>query len=324
MSDFEPVVPHLADFSPVEPLDGFPPQPVTPPIIEVARLNGVTQHWQLSEANLVLQEESVLLDFIADNSITSGQYDRFIASENFNFTVDTGESGNKFRTVGCAATLDGVEIVNETTPIPTDSLPHRLVVFPNNGGDIEAIGNLLSVSGRSISAAVFDFKIKNSSGEIVTDIPLTNRGQGAFQVATTTPLGANLYTQEVIENPSAAGDQWTYLGDGRWQLIGDGSANPLQFLLTSEMPATGYVQFEIESISGGTMSCSVGFVPEARFNTSGIKTYYYSDISEPTAIQFKRGSGAINLVIKNIKHYGAEGVLVATMINYSEDVWEEV
>ncbi len=25
MSDFEPVVPYLADFSPVEPLDGFPP-----------------------------------------------------------------------------------------------------------------------------------------------------------------------------------------------------------------------------------------------------------------------------------------------------------
>ena len=43
-----------------------------------------------------------------------------------------------------------------------------------------------------------------------------------------------------------------------------------------------------------------------------------SDIAE---IQFKRGSGAVQAVIKNIKHYDADGVLVASMVGYDDSVW---
>lgn len=139
--------------------------------------------------------------------------------------------------------------------------------------------------------------------------PIADRNQ-AIQLPQPSGLGPELITQSVLENPFVKGSQWTYLGDGRWQLIGDGNVNTLEFFAASgaSQPVAGYFEFEIESISG-TLTCAVsasGTDSPATFNTIGVKRYFYTkqgNTGNPTngnLIQLKRLSGAVNCVIKNI------------------------
>lgn len=128
----------------------------------------------------------------------------------------------------------------------------------------------------------------------------------AIQLPLPTGLGAELITQSVLENPVAKGSQWTYLGDGRWQFVGDGTLNGLQFFLSSDQPEAGYLEFEVESYSGaGSMTCAVSTASNGGsgvFNSVGIKRYFYTEkgLSSNNTTQFKRNSGSASCVIKNI------------------------
>lgn len=118
-------------------------------------------------------------------------------------------------------------------------------------------------------------------------------------------LGAELITQSVLENPVLKGTQWTYLGGGRWQYVGDGSYNSLRFLSSASHPAAGYIEFEVESITG-QMRCTSGFNPagsaNVTFSTVGTKRAYYSIFSLDTQLEFARNSAGApaSCIIKNI------------------------
>lgn len=163
--------------------------------------------------------------------------------------------------------------------------------------------------------------------------PISDRNQ-SIQLPSPTGLGAELITQSVLENPFIKGSQWTYLGSGRWQLVGDGNVNTLEFFAASgpNQPTAGYFEFEIESISG-TMTCVVsasGTDSSATFNTIGVKRYYYTkqgNTGNPTngnLIQLKRLSGVVSCVIKNISFKPLGTCNPLTLVNTTPDRWQEV
>ena len=153
----------------------------------------------------------------------------------------------------------------------------------------------------------------------------------AIQLPLPTGLGAELITQYVLENPFGKGTQWTYLGDGRWQYIGDGNLNVLEFITQGSQPSSGYVEFEIESItSGGSLSCTNSNIGGSVFNSAGKCRYYYLDINSPTAfaskINFKRAvfGQAFSCIIKNISFKPLGTCNPMTISNATSTNWVEV
>jgi hypothetical protein len=132
----------------------------------------------------------------------------------------------------------------------------------------------------------------------------------------------------VLENPVAKGTQWTYLGEGRWQYVGDSSLNALQFSQFTEQPDAGYLEFEVESYSGsGLMTCSVSGSNNngaGIFTSTGIKQYLYKDkgINNNNTVQFKRNSGSITCIIKNISFKPLGTCNPVTLSNTTSENWE--
>lgn len=134
--------------------------------------------------------------------------------------------------------------------------------------------------------------------------PIQDRNQ-TIQLPQPSGLGDELITPTVLENPAVNGSQWTYLGDGRWQYVGDGTFNVLEPLSTSARPTAGYLEFEVESISG-QMTCTRGNLTRSRFNTTGVFRYFYTDVNESgnnnAAVRFTRATNGqvVSCIIKNI------------------------
>ncbi|AGK87056.1 hypothetical protein RIO-1_42 [Pseudoalteromonas phage RIO-1] len=297
----------------------------TPPVNYVARLDGATQYWQLSEPIQLVGNYKVDIEMSADAGnqlsmkVTDGQglvESKRVDTNLVNYFFDPRDYMH--------IEVNGVE----TREAPSNGESFMLSLIRSeqeaNRADKEVyiLGARFTQSNH-LKGYIKSIKVYDANDALTHEIPLTNKDQGAFQVATTTPLGENLYTQEVIESPLFAMDQWSYLGDGRWQLIGDGSANTVQFLSGFDQPESGYIQFEIESITGSTITCTQNASAGSVFSTAGVKTFYYNSKSEIQSIQFKRSTGAVQAVIKNIKHFNADGVLIATMPNYTEAVWKK-
>ncbi len=172
------------------------------------------------------------------------------------------------------------------------------------------------------SGLQYDIKINGTLWE------MGDRNQ-SIQLPTPTGLGAELITQSVLENPATKGTQWTYLGGGRWQYIGDGSLNDLIFISFASQPAAGFLEFEIESISG-TLTCAQGgaSVP-SQFNTVGVKRYYYTTKDNganvnANCVSFKRASGVASCIIKNISFKPLGTCNPMQLINTTSDRWQAV
>ena len=156
--------------------------------------------------------------------------------------------------------------------------------------------------------------------------PIADRNQ-AIQLPSPSGLGAELLTQTVLENPATVGNQWSYLGNGRWQYIGDGSLSALTFINTSSQPMAGFLELEVESISG-VMSCTVSPVAGSTFNTVGLFRYYYTNKDTPQAnsqaIQLKRsGTSVASCVIKNISFKPLGTCNPLTLVNTASTGWQE-
>ncbi len=300
----------------------------------VASLNGSDQYWQLNE-DIVIAEG---VDFVLEIKLNANVGSYYV------YGSDTINNDYRLAFVGDSSPKAyGLRFNDTTLSDPRVQSEHTLKIvrvgtnikiFVNDAEQasetVTAVALLLNRLGgkfdgttsvNNLNGHVKEFK-RYENGQLINHIRLTNKNQGAYQVAATTPLGDNLYTPNIIENPENAGAQWSYLGGGRWYLDGDGSLSALQFTLSAEQPVSGYLQFEIESISGGTLGCTADSIVAATFDSVGVKTYYYEDLTtQGNSIQFKRRGGSTKAVIKNIKHYDADGVLVASMVGYKDDVW---
>lgn len=134
--------------------------------------------------------------------------------------------------------------------------------------------------------------------------PMTERNQ-TILLPQPSGLGPELMTQAILENPATVGSQWSHLGGGRWQLVSDGAYSGLSFISAGAQPEAGFVEFEIESISGGFIRCSegtAGLIVNSQFNTPGIKRWYYTQKSLDNRLTFSRNNSGVPVtcVIKNI------------------------
>lgn len=161
--------------------------------------------------------------------------------------------------------------------------------------------------------------------------PLADRDQ-PIQLPRPASLGAELITESVHLTPAAKGSQWTYLGSGRWQYVGDGSLNELTFIDVNAQPTAGFLEFEIESISG-QLTCTFGAAASIQpsvFNTAGVKRYFYTSPggSNNNRINFKRNFSGVGIVtsciIKNISFKPLASCNPLVLSNINADRWQEV
>ncbi len=164
------------------------------------------------------------------------------------------------------------------------------------------------VGARENGAGVFtEFATGYISNLVVNAVtwPLT---QYPYAVQKQDPdlLGPELITSVEQAAPAIKGSQWTSLGSGRWQYAGDGTLNQLVFIALASQPAAGFLEFEIESITG-TLSCtSGGSLTRGNFTAPGKYRYFYTNINEGAAngaaVSFQRPSAGVitSCVIKNI------------------------
>lgn len=162
----------------------------------VARLNGTDQYWQLSEAITIDVNYSIELMFVGGQ--VSSLYARFYSLTNNDMTVDSaGEYFDKFRVIGGETLLNSVEIVTGD-PIPTSGA-NKLETKLSASGVIEYIGSFNGT--RLINLPLYGFVVKDELGTVINEIPLTNKAQGATQLATVGNVNATMvgYTPDVWE-----------------------------------------------------------------------------------------------------------------------------
>ena len=157
--------------------------------------------------------------------------------------------------------------------------------------------------------------------------PLSTKEQ-TTQLAQPDGLGAELITQSVLENPAVKGSQWTYLGNGRWQYVGDGTLNELIPIFPASQPNQGYLEFEIESITG-SITCSQNSLARTVFNSVGVKRYFYTDRNEGgtngASVSFKRALGTVaSCIIKNISFKPLGTANPLTLFNTVPEQWEVI
>ncbi|AII30178.1 hypothetical protein [Pseudoalteromonas phage B8b] len=205
MSDFEPVVPYLADFSPVEPLDGFLIDPVTPsPEQFVARLDGATKHWQLSESIPLTSGDIVRLSVNVSALIGSFQYVIDDASGSFNrlFFILNDNGSISFRdAIINSLKIDGFQYASGSTPPIYDGEFHEIEIAIKSNSNLSVLGsrfNFIEFFGGSIK----DLEVFKG-GVLTNQIPLTNKSQGATQLATVGNVNATMINY--------TGDEWEQL-----------------------------------------------------------------------------------------------------------------
>ena len=165
----------------------------------VAQSDGATQYWQLSEPINLMPNDVIQFGLAKFTNV--GTFKRFFGSNDFTFSLDTGADGDKFRLRSItSATLNGANIASDATLIPTagDNMIEAIV------GATRSIPTLLSLGNTNlVSAAIHNFKVIRS-GVVIHEIPLTNKAQGATQLATVGNVNAFMpnYTELVWKDKS--------------------------------------------------------------------------------------------------------------------------
>lgn len=169
-------------------------------------------------------------------------------------------------------------------------------------------------------SAVTNIAARNAAGSFtefangaITDLkingvlwPIADFNQ-TIQLPSPSGLGPELITQSVLENPAAQGTQWTYLGDGRWQLAGDGGYSALRFVEGAITARGLLVEFEVESITGSlrinpASLAGTNWVGDSIVSSTGLKRCIIFSSTVSSTIDFVRHNGGqvVNCIIKNI------------------------
>lgn len=166
----------------------------------IALTDGVTQGWLLSSP--IVASEGYTIDVkvkcAIDDSRTialfSGEGTAYLPPNSSEAQVRYRRSGNYIAQVS----VDGAEAVNSYN-YPFDGLEHSIRFYVNSEVTIEAISYDIYNNSRELPAAVYDLVVMNSLGVVVNEIPLTNKEQGATQLATVGDVNATMlnYTATV-------------------------------------------------------------------------------------------------------------------------------
>lgn len=157
--------------------------------------------------------------------------------------------------------------------------------------------------------------------------PVSERDQ-SIQLPFPTGLGAELITQNVLENPANKASQWTYLGEGRWQLQGTGGYESLRFIDGLGSVVGLLIEFEVESITGTLRlnPITAGYWIGNNLASQPGKYRVYSNSSVANNVEFVRHTtGQVaNCIIKNISFKPLGTCNPLTLVNTTPDRWQEV
>lgn len=170
---------------------------VESPQIEVARLDGATKSWQLTSPINLITNDVVELNFIGGQ--VSNAFAMFFESDSRNFYVSTTSDSLNFRVKAAFGTpmLNSQLIENNVTQVPSTGVN---TVSAATVGD-EILSYITSRMGTSLflNLAVYNFRVIRN-GVVIHEIPLTNKSQGATQLATVGSVNATMINY--------TGDEW--------------------------------------------------------------------------------------------------------------------
>ena len=173
----------------------------TPVANYVARLDGATQYWLLSspiDAPLGGRIE-IDINYLANSTAD----DDYLFCSSTNTTTAMFQTGLSEYGVGSSGQLSGDFTVDgvRTNAVPYDNV-FRTISVDSTGFDTEiaVIGARFNFI-RTTEAALKNFRVYDASGVLINEITLTNREQGATQLATIGSINAFMpnYTPDVWE-----------------------------------------------------------------------------------------------------------------------------
>jgi hypothetical protein len=161
----------------------------------VARLDG-TQYWQLSGPIVILDGYEVGLTFVNTESGSNSYL--LCANDDLSTGVFTSSSSGFLLTTGTPMTLDvdgnGSEVVTY------DGNIHEVTVDVFGAGAFQKLCTRFSEE-RMLIGWIKNLVVRDTLGNVVNEIPLTNKSQGATQIATVGAVNATMvgYNADVWE-----------------------------------------------------------------------------------------------------------------------------
>ena len=172
-----------------------------PVVNYIARTDGLTQGWNLSEEITLQEGWSVEVDvlYVTDSSTTRALF----TPSGTAYLPANGGSEVSYRRQGQIAalvSLDGGEYM-DTNTFNFDGDFHHIKFIAETQLGISAIFYDLNNSGRNIVGSVFNFVVRNALGTIVNRINLTNKSEGATQSPSVGSVSATMmnYSEDVWE-----------------------------------------------------------------------------------------------------------------------------
>lgn len=172
------------------------------PQIEVARLDGATKYWVFDVPVVVPLGGSVEIDLLYDPNTTIDN-DYILCSEASTSTSSFFLSREAIG-VGSSGIISEYTIDEQASNnFPYDNSFHTIkYIFDNDLGRVKFLGTRFNI--QQLSRGIFkNFRVRDGVGSIVNEILLTNKSQGATQLATVGSINATMINY--------TGDEWERL-----------------------------------------------------------------------------------------------------------------
>jgi len=179
-------------------VDSAEPEPV---IKWVARPDGETQVWVLSGPINVISGDIIEMSFLGGEGDSKARY--FYAAESFQFGIYSERSvtDNVLSTLQTSTetTLNGGVVTYGSTLVPLSG-ENNLSSTINSSGPMVTLGSRTQGASQKAMLPIYDFRLIRG-GTVINEILLTNKDQGATQLATVGSVNATMinYTEDVWE-----------------------------------------------------------------------------------------------------------------------------
>lgn len=163
----------------------------------VYRLDGASQYLKLTAPINLIPLDVVEIDFIG-GAVSNG-FAAFIGTTNFAVRFDVDTTKSFLREQGLDATLNGISVNSGSTQVP-ESGENKASLLVSSSGVLEEISSI--AGSRLMNLPVYNLRVIRN-GTVINEIPLTNKSQGATQLATVGNVNATIinFTEDGWEKP---------------------------------------------------------------------------------------------------------------------------
>ena len=171
-----------------------------PAVNYVARLNGTDQYWQLGGGIPLSNGDNFEFEAIVESTgLFSYVFDDDGGSFSRLFLIVNPDSTVTFRDYNMNLKVDGVSYVNGDTITFNDGLFHKFEIESLASVTLSKLGSRFNEV--ELISGVFKNLSVSKGGALTHEIPLTNKAQGATQLATVGNVNATMvgYNEDVWE-----------------------------------------------------------------------------------------------------------------------------